>query len=125
MGKYEYLTSEDLGYKPGALEQAKLEYSLLDKVFNKELDEKTKREGLLKRLKTIEGKGEEQLKAIKAQGEKQLQLLTSKADKKIDFKNVSLKGRLDCESKESIVKLKNKIKRLIIQNLSHLLRYVT
>ena len=79
----------------------------------------------MKRLKTIEGKGEEQLKAIKAQGEKQLQLLTSKADKKIDFKNVSFKGRLDCESNESIVKLKNKIKRLIIQNLSHLLRYVT
>ena len=35
LGKYEYLVGEDLGYKPGVVEQAKFEYSLLDKVFNK------------------------------------------------------------------------------------------
>ena len=37
--KYEYLTGEDLGYKPSALEKTKFEYSPLDKVFNKGLDQ--------------------------------------------------------------------------------------
>ena len=35
LGKYECLVGEDLGYKPGVVEQAKFEYSLLGKVFNK------------------------------------------------------------------------------------------
>ena len=33
LDKYEYLTGEDLGYKPDALTQAKFEYSPLGKVF--------------------------------------------------------------------------------------------
>ena len=33
MDKYEYLTGEDLGHKPGVVEQAKFEYSPLGKVF--------------------------------------------------------------------------------------------
>ena len=37
MDKYECLAGEDLGYKPGAVEQVKFEYSLLGKVFNKVL----------------------------------------------------------------------------------------
>ena len=51
MGKYEYLTGDDLGYKPSVIEQAKFEYSPLGKVFTKGLGRK---EGLLKRLKKIE-----------------------------------------------------------------------
>ena len=51
-------------------------------VFNKGLEQKGKKEGLLKRLSNIEGKNEEQLEAIKDQGEKQLQVLPKKADKK-------------------------------------------
>ena len=43
--KYEYLTGEDLGYKPGLVEKAKFEYSPLGKVFNKGLDEKDKKKG--------------------------------------------------------------------------------
>ena len=31
---YRYFTGEDLGYKPGVVEQAKFEYSPLRKVFN-------------------------------------------------------------------------------------------
>ena len=38
--KYEYLTDEDLGCKPGVVEKVKFEYSPLGKVFNKELDKK-------------------------------------------------------------------------------------
>ena len=41
-------------------------------MFNKGLDESDKKEGLLERLKNIEGKNEQQLGAIKDQGERQL-----------------------------------------------------
>ena len=54
LGKYELLTGEDLGLKPSTIEQAKLEYSPLGKIFNKGLCEDDKKEGLLKRLKNIE-----------------------------------------------------------------------
>ena len=46
--KYEYLTSEDLEYKPDVIQKTKFEYSPLSKVFNKGLDESDKKEGLLK-----------------------------------------------------------------------------
>ena len=36
--KYEYLTGEDLGYKPSVIEKAKFEYSPLGKIFNRGLD---------------------------------------------------------------------------------------
>ena len=72
------LTGEDLGLKPSSVEQAKFEYSPLDKIFNKGLDkDEDKKEGLLKRLKNIENKiksenkesikNEEQLEAMKGQ----------------------------------------------------------
>ena len=55
LDKYEYLTGEDLGLKPSTVEQAKFEYSPLDKVFTKGLNkDEDKKEGLLKRLKNIE-----------------------------------------------------------------------
>ena len=62
--KYEYLTKKDLGYKPDAFEQAKFEYSPLGKVFTDGLDKSDKKEGLLKRLKNIEDKSNNQLLAI-------------------------------------------------------------
>ena len=63
--KYEYLTKKDLGYKPDAFEQAKFEYSPLGKVFTDGLDKSNKKEGLLKRLKNMEDKSNNQLLAIK------------------------------------------------------------
>ena len=63
--KYEYLTNKDLGYKPDAFEQAKFEYSPLGKVFTDGLDKFDRKEGLLKRLKNIEDKGNNQLLTIK------------------------------------------------------------
>ena len=62
---YKYLTKKDLGYKPDAFEQAKFEYSPLGKVFTDGLDKSDKNEGLLKRLKNIEDKSNNQLLAIK------------------------------------------------------------
>ena len=49
MNKYEYLTGEDLNYKPSTVEQAKFGYSPLSKGLKKE----DKKERLLKRLKNI------------------------------------------------------------------------
>ena len=63
--KYEYSTKKDLGYKPDAFEQAKFEYSPLGKVFTDGLDKSDKNEGLLKRLKNIEDKSNNQLLTIK------------------------------------------------------------
>ena len=47
----------------------------IGKVFNKRLDEKDKKEGLLKRLKNIESKNEKQLDEIEYQGERQLDMI--------------------------------------------------
>ena len=63
--KYKYLTKKDLGYKPDAFEKAKFEYSPLGKVFTDGLDKSDKNEGLLKRLKNIEDKSNDQLLTIK------------------------------------------------------------
>ena len=78
LDKYEYLTGEDLGLKPSTVEQAKFEYSPLGKIFNKGLDkDKDKKEGLLKRLKTIEGKikGENKKVSEPIKNEEQLEVL--------------------------------------------------
>ena len=63
--KYEYLTNKDLGYKPDAAEQARFEYSPLGKVFIDGLDKIDRKEGLLKRLKNIEDKNNNQLLALR------------------------------------------------------------
>ena len=63
--KYEYLTKKDLNYKPNAFEHANFEYSPLGKVFIDGLDKSDKKEGLLKRLKNIEDKSNNQLLAIR------------------------------------------------------------
>ena len=49
LDKYEFLTKQDLKYKPDALEQARLSYSPLGKVFNDGLNKKdnTKKVGIL------------------------------------------------------------------------------
>ena len=75
LDKYEYFTGEDLGLKPSTVGKAKFEYSPLDKIFNKDLSEEDKKEGLLKNLENIKNKNEEPLQVIKDQGGKQLQKL--------------------------------------------------
>ena len=58
LDKYEYMTGQDLGYKPGLVKQAKFEYSPLGNSLNKGLDEKAKKEGLSERLKNNEDKNQ-------------------------------------------------------------------
>ena len=61
--KYEYLTVQVIRYKPGVVEEAKFEHSLLGKVFNRGLEKEDKKEGLLKRLKNIEGNNKKHAKS--------------------------------------------------------------
>ena len=63
--KYEYLTKKDLNYKPTAFEQAKFKYSPLGKVFIDGLHRSDRKEGLLKRLKNIEDRNNNQLLALR------------------------------------------------------------
>ena len=53
LNKYEYLTGEDLGYKPWVVEEAKFEYYPLGTDFNKGLEKEDKNKGILKRLGNI------------------------------------------------------------------------
>ena len=59
------MTKKDLKYNPDAFEQAKFEYSPLGKVFTDGLDKSDRNECLLKRLKNIEDRNNNQLLAIK------------------------------------------------------------
>ena len=74
--KYEYLTGKDLDHKISTVEQARFEYSSFGKMFNIGLKKEEKTEGLLKRLKNIENKKEEQLKVIEDQKEVQTKIIS-------------------------------------------------
>ena len=51
LDKYEYLTGEDLNYKPSTVQQAKFDYSSLGKFFNKGLKEEDKKRRTFKETK--------------------------------------------------------------------------
>ena len=101
--KYEYLTGQDLGYKPSVIDKAKFEYSPLGKIFNDVLKEEDRKEGLLKRIKNIGDKSEELLKVLKDHSEKQP--IISKV-KNPNFNSVSFRSLLDAKS----MKVFNEIK---------------
>ena len=50
------MTGEALNLKPSSVEQGKFEYSPLGRTFNKGLSEDDKKEGILKKIKSIEDK---------------------------------------------------------------------
>ena len=56
LDKYEYLTGEDLRFKPSTAEQVKFEYSPLGKTFDKWLYDKYYKKGLFKRLNILKTK---------------------------------------------------------------------
>ena len=99
LDKYGYLTGEDLGYKPDVVQKAKFEYSPLGQVFNKGLKTDGTEEGLLKRLKNMGDKSDNQLKenrdnqlGIKSIGYTVRQELSQEA--KICSKNLIIKKNL-------------------------------
>ena len=99
LGKYEYLTGEDLGLKPSTVEQAKFEYSPLGKIFNKGLSKDDKKEGLFKRLKNIEKKikdeNKKELEPIKNKEQSELLKVESTVADKKSKEIVLLKDKLD------------------------------
>ena len=111
LNKYEYLINKDLGYKPDPLQKAKFEFSPLGQVFYKGLDSSEKQEGLLKILKNIEGKTDNQILAIEDQGDRQLDLvdeINNCRTKSIRFKNERL-AKLEKEIKDKEMEIrKNK-----------------
>ena len=66
MEKYEYLTGEDLRYKPDVVQKAKFKTSTLGQIFNKGLNRDEKQEGKY----NIKGKNDQQLDLIRDQNEK-------------------------------------------------------
>ena len=114
LDKVEYLTGKDLGLKPDTIEQARFEYSPLGKVFNKGLSEDDKKEGLFKRLKTIEGKNEKLLE-VKNKTEENIKVVTDFVDhplsleaeklieqiramqKNVDYKKLKIRGGNDAK----------------------------
>ena len=111
LDKHEYLTGEDLGLKPSTVEQAKFEYSPLDKIFNKRLSGDDKKERILKRVKNIKGKNNELLNFN----------TTNKASKN---KINSQSKNLVYNSEHSFSKLKNisNIKKLSLDSMFNLMR---
>ena len=105
MDKYELLTGEDLDLKPSAVAQAKFEYSPLGKIFNKGLSEDDKKEGLLKKLKNIEDKNEEQLQVIKDQGGKQLEQLKN-IDKSKTLEVIGKISKINDEANKLLLEFK-------------------
>ena len=93
--KVEYLTGEDLGLKPNTIEQTRLEYSPLGKIFNKGLDKDDKKEGLLKRLKNIEDKNEKLLE-VKNKSEKNIKEVTDLFDQPLIFEAKQLIEEIRC-----------------------------
>ena len=101
--KYEYLTKKDLNYKPNAFEQAKFQYSPLGKVFIDGLDKSHRKEGLLKKLKNIEDKSNNQLLALR------------------DINRLAIRGRNgdDDDDDDEYKKIQNFKKELIDKNILH------
>ena len=130
------MTGEDLGYRPDPVQKATFEYSPLGQVFNKGLDFNAHQEGLLKRLKKIEGQNEQQSDLIKNQGDRQLDLIGKTSlsrTKSIGFQNeglINLEKQLRNKEKDSRNKSKSKDEEekklffLIQQQITHHLNLV-
>ena len=84
LDKYELLTGEDLNIKPSTVEQARFEYSLLGRMFNKGLSDEDKKEGLFKRLKNIEDKNEKLLE-VKNKANESIKKVTDFVDQPLSF----------------------------------------
>ena len=101
------MRGKDSEYKPDIVQKRKFENSPLGQVFNKGLNTSERKEGLLKRLKNIESKNEQQLEAIRDQGDRQLEAIkdfsASSKQKEIKFG--------DEESQESKI-LRYEIKKI-------------
>ena len=106
LGKYEHWTGEDFLYKPDVVQKAKFEYSPLSEVSNKGLKTDEKQVDLLKRLKNIEDKTDNQLKENK--------------DSQVGIKSIgyTIREALSQEAKNMLEKLSNQEKLINYMNLN-------
>ena len=108
--KYEYLTGEDLGYRPDPVQKPKFEYIPLGQVFNKELDSNERQEGLLKRLK--KDKTDNQLLANRGQKIRQMSLVN-----KTNYNTISAID-FDYGGDKKLKELKNRLKNISFENIT-------
>ena len=99
--KHEYLTGEDLGYKPSVGEQAKFDYSPLGNIFSKGLDKDDQKEGIFKRLGNIKDENQQLLNAFSVAAKNQ-------SDFNYDFKYGFYLFYRDFEKFKEIVSLDSK-----------------
>ena len=99
--KHEYLTGEDLGYKPSLGEQAKFDYSPLGNIFSKGLDKDDQKEGIFKRLGNIKDENQQLLNAFSVAAKNQ-------SDFNYDFKYGFYLFYRDFEKFKEIVSLDSK-----------------
>ena len=99
--KHEYLTGEDLGYKPSVGEQAKFDYSPSGNIFNKGLDKDDQKEGIFKRLGNIKDENQQLLNAFSVAAKNQ-------SDFNYDFKYGFYLFYRDFEKFKEIVSLDSK-----------------
>ena len=99
--KHEYLTGEDLGYKPSVGEQAKFDYSPLGNIFSKGLDKDDQKEGIFKRLGNIKDENQQLLNAFSVAAKNQSYF-------NYDFKYVFYLFYRDFEKFKEIVSLDSK-----------------
>ena len=99
--KHEYLTGEDLGYKPSVGEQAKFDYSPLGNIFSKGLDKDDQKEGIFKRLGNIKDENQQLLNAFSVPAKNQ-------SDFNYDFKYGFYLFQRDFEKFKEIVSLDSK-----------------
>ena len=109
--KYEYLTGKKLGYEPDVVQKSKFEYSPLRQVFNKGLDVSDRKEGLLKKLKNVEDKNEQQLEAIRDHEQRQLEAI-----KDFSATNRSKEIKVSSEGSEEQKALINEVREIISKN---------
>ena len=121
LDKYEYLTGEDLGLKLSAIEQAKLEYSPLGRVFTRGLKkEEEDKKGLFKRQKNIENKikggNKKELGPIKNEKKSEVLKDESSVAHKKPKEIVLLKDKLDFIFKNFGSNFNNTGKKVLIKH---------
>ena len=114
--KYEYLTKKDLNYKPDAFEQAKFEHSPLGKVSIDRLDKSDRKKGLLKRLKNIEDKSNNQLLALR---DINRPAIRDRNNGSYESSNNDDSNNDDSDNDDDYKKIQNFKKELIIKGILH------
>ena len=106
MEKYEYLTGEDLGYKPDVIERAKFEYSPFREAFNKVFKKDDKNKKVIKHDNDLVYNSVHNFNKYSASSLNEISSIDSKFDTINKFYNNLLKLN-DVKNQNKITKQKN------------------